>query len=103
MARTDQLYSISACIAAKAAVLLTVIAASATAQISTRSFYNEQGPFVGQAFTRGNSTSDGQDRFSGSAIKHGGGTSFHDARGRYQLCRAERSFALQGRVSLMHP
>jgi hypothetical protein len=37
---------------------------------TTRSFYDNRGSFAGQSFTRGNSTSfsDGQGRFSGSAI-----------------------------------
>jgi hypothetical protein len=61
------------------------LAEPATAQTSTRSFYNERGSFAGQSFTRGNSTSfsDGKGRFSGSAIRHGNSTSFYDARGRY--------------------
>ena len=53
---------------------------------TTRSFYDSHGSFAGQSFTRGNSTSfsDGQGRFSGSAIRNSNGTtSFYDGRGRF--------------------
>jgi hypothetical protein len=70
-------------IAVSAALLAPL--AEASAQTSTRSFYNERGSFAGQSFTRGNSTafSDGQGRFSGRAIRHGNSTSFYDGRGHH--------------------
>jgi hypothetical protein len=48
--------------------------------------HDSRGSFAGQSFTRGNSTSfsDGQGRFSGSAIRNSNGTtSFYDGRGRF--------------------
>ena len=61
-------------------IALAAFTATAAAQSTTRSFYNERGSFAGQSVTRGNSTSfsDGQGRFSGSAIRHGNSTSFYD-------------------------
>ena len=59
--------------------------AAAAESTTTRSFYDSHGSFAGQSFTRGNSTSfsDGQGRFSGSAIRNSNGTtSFYDGRGR---------------------
>jgi hypothetical protein len=74
-----------------AAAALAALMTSATAQTSTRSFYDNRGSFArgivwnGQSWTRGNTTSfsDGRGRFSGSAIRHGNSTSFYDGRGRY--------------------
>jgi hypothetical protein len=74
-----------------AAVALGVLTIPAAAQSTSRSFYDNRGSFAGgiiwngQSWTRGNTTSfsDGQGRFSGSAIRHGNSTSFYDGRGRY--------------------
>ena len=68
-------------------VVLALPAGAAAAEFTTtRSFYDSHGSFAGQSFTRGNSTSfsDGQGRFSGSAIRNSNGTtSFYDGRGRF--------------------
>jgi hypothetical protein len=50
------------------ALTLAMIAA-ASAESSTRSFYNERGSFAGSSVR--------------SAIRHGNSTSFYDGRGRY--------------------
>ena len=68
------------------AALFLVLVEPAAAQSSTaRSFYDRNGSFAGQSFTRGNTTSfsDGQGRFSGSAIHHGNSTSYYDRNGHY--------------------
>jgi hypothetical protein len=62
---------------------LVLLAGSASAQTSTRSFYN--GSFAGSSVTRGNSTSfyDGRGSFAGTSIRHGNQTSTYDGRGSY--------------------
>jgi hypothetical protein len=59
--------------------------ASAHAQSSSRSFYDERGSFAGSSVSRSKSTSfyDSAGRFSGSAIRYGNSTSFYDGRGRF--------------------
>jgi hypothetical protein len=68
------------------AVLALSAGAASAESTNTRSFYDSRGSFADQSFTRGNSTSfsDGQGRFSGSAIRNSNGTtSFYDGRGRF--------------------
>jgi hypothetical protein len=63
-----------------AAAMTLALLGQAEAQSVSRSLV-----WNGQSWTRGNTTSfsDGQGRFSGSAIRHGNSTSFYDGRGHY--------------------
>jgi hypothetical protein len=69
-----------------AATALVALTASASAQSTTRSFYNGSGSFAGSSVTRGNSTSFTDDRgsFAGSAIRNSNGTtSTYDRNGHF--------------------
>jgi hypothetical protein len=79
-----------------AAAIALALLGQASAQSVSRSFYDNRGSFAGgrvaivwngQSWTRvivnTTSFSDGQGRFSGSAIRHGKWTTFYDGRGRY--------------------
>jgi hypothetical protein len=64
---------------------ILALTASANAESTTRSFYNDNGSFAGNSVTRGNSTSfyDSRGSFAGTSIRHGNQTSTYDGRGHY--------------------
>ena len=69
-----------------ASVAILAAAPYASAESTTRSFYDSRGSFAGSSVTRGNSTNvyDHSGRFDGSIIRNNNGTrSFYNRSGRF--------------------